>query len=85
MSGDIFIGISTSGNSANIIKAVEAAEKFKIATIGLLGKNGGALASIVELPLIVQAQDTARIQEAHIFILHCLAGMIEDKLLRTEL
>ncbi|MFO7839808.1 MAG: D-sedoheptulose 7-phosphate isomerase [Desulfosalsimonadaceae bacterium] len=75
--GDILLAISTSGNSANVEKAVDAARQKKIHTIGLLGKDGGRLGALVDSALVVAAEDTPRIQEAHIFVLHYLAGMIE--------
>jgi D-sedoheptulose 7-phosphate isomerase len=79
--GDALIGISTSGNSPNIQNAVQTARKMGIFTIGLLGRNGGAVAKEMDLPLIVKTQDTARIQEAHIFLIHYIAGGIEVRLL----
>lgn len=78
--GDVFIGISTSGNSENIIKAVEEAKKHHVLTIALLGKDGGKLASIADHPIIVPHKVTARVQEAHIFILHYFANYIERSL-----
>lgn len=80
-SGDALIGISTSGNSPNIQKAIQTAREMGIFTIGLLGRDGGAMAEEMDLPLIVKAQDTARIQEAHIFLIHYLAGGIEYRLM----
>ncbi|MCP4747102.1 MAG: D-sedoheptulose 7-phosphate isomerase [Desulfobacteraceae bacterium] len=78
--GDALIGISTSGNSPNIIKAVESAKTKGMHTIGLLGRDGGKLGSIVDTALVIQGQNTARIQEVHIFILHLWAMLIEKKL-----
>ena len=78
--GDCLLGISTSGNSRNVIKAVEAAAALGIHTIGLLGRDGGSLRSICELSIIVDSPTTARIQEAHIFIGHTLCGRIEELL-----
>lgn len=79
--GDALIGISTSGNSPNILNAVQTARKMGIFTIGLLGRDGGTVAKEMDLPLIVKTQDTARIQEAHIFLIHCIAGGIEVRLM----
>ena len=79
-SGDCLIGISTSGNSANVIKAVEAAKKLGVTTIGLLGRDGGKLASLCDYTIIVPSNITARIQEAHILIGHTLCGQIEQSL-----
>jgi D-sedoheptulose 7-phosphate isomerase len=78
--GDVLIGISTSGNSQNIINAVEMAKKMGIETVGWLGKDGGKLASMVDIPMIVPSNVTARIQEAHIFIGHTICAMIEKNL-----
>ena len=75
--GDVFIGISTSGNSANIIAAVEEARKRQVYTIGLLGRDGGVLKDKVDHAVVIPHDVTARIQEAHIFILHYWADMIE--------
>jgi D-sedoheptulose 7-phosphate isomerase len=75
--GDLLIAISTSGNSANVIKAVEHARANGIYTIGLLGRDGGRLAERVDLPLTVSVQKTGRIQEAHILILHLLCEAFE--------
>ena len=78
--GDILVGISTSGNSKNIILAVEAARNREIKSIGLLGNDGGKLASMVDLAVTVPHSVTARIQEAHIFIIHFWASCIEKEL-----
>ncbi len=76
--GELLIVISTSGNSANIIKAVEYARECNIQTVGLLGRDGGKLASMVDVALNIEADNTARIQEAHILILHMLCEAIES-------
>ena len=78
--GDVFIGFSTSGNSPNIIKAFEVANKMSVETIGLLGKDGGEAKSIVNVSLVVPSSSTARIQEAHILIGHILCDLIEKEL-----
>lgn len=78
--GDILIAISTSGNSENIIKAVEEAEKNNIRTVALLGKTGGKLKDISDYSLIVESDDTPRIQETHILLLHIFAEIIEKEL-----
>lgn len=75
--GDLLIAISTSGQSPNIVQAVELARTQRIQTVGLLGRNGGHLAGMVDLALIVAAERTARIQEAHILILHLLCELFE--------
>lgn len=79
-SGDILFAISTSGNSANVIRAVETAKKAGIYTIGFLGKEGGKLESIVDLSLVVPSKDTQRIQEAHIAIGHIIIELLERRL-----
>ena len=75
--GDILIAISTSGNSDNIARAVEAARHKGTTTIGLLGKGGGKLAGLVDQALIVPASNTARIQESHIMIGHILCECVD--------
>ena len=77
ISGDCLIGISTSGNSENVIQAVHAANKMGISTIGLLGRDGGKLKSLCNLSITVPSEVTARIQEAHILIGHTLCGSVE--------
>jgi D-sedoheptulose 7-phosphate isomerase len=78
--GDVLVGISTSGNSSNVIRAVESAKKKEMPSIGMLGKDGGKLKDLVDIPIIVPHNVTARIQEAHIFILHFWAAVIEREL-----
>jgi D-sedoheptulose 7-phosphate isomerase len=75
--GDVAIAISTSGNSPNVIAAVEEARRRRLRTIGLLGKGGGKLAGLVELPLVVPSADTQRIQECHIAIGHAIAELVD--------
>lgn len=78
--GDVLIAISTSGNSPNVVRAVEVAKPIGIYTIGLLGRDGGKLAPLVDLPIVVAAEETARIQEAHIFLGHVLCALVEQEL-----
>ncbi len=78
--GDAVIGISTSGNSPNIRKALEAAQQAGCTTIGLLGKDGGNIKDLCDIPLIIPSNDTPRIQEAHIAIIHILCDLIEQGL-----
>lgn len=75
--GDILIGISTSGDSGNVICAFEVAKRIGITTVALLGKDGGNCKELVDHVLLVSSQDTARIQEAHILIGHILCELIE--------
>jgi D-sedoheptulose 7-phosphate isomerase len=78
--GDLLVVISTSGRSANLLRAAEAAREMQIETIGLLGRDGGPLRDLCDLALVVQSQTTARIQEVHIFIGHTLCAGIEHSL-----
>lgn len=78
--GDVLIGISTSGNSESINRAFRTAQKKKMITIGFLGKDGGASKGLCDLPIIVPAQDTQRIQEGHITIGHIIFQQVEQEL-----
>ncbi len=78
--GDCLVGISTSGKSANLLRAFAAARTLGIRTVGLLGRDGGPLAALSDVPVIVPGQSTARIQEAHIFIGHSLCALVEEGL-----
>ncbi|MFO7660450.1 MAG: SIS domain-containing protein [Candidatus Cloacimonadaceae bacterium] len=78
--GDIVIGISTSGSSANVIKALSTAQNLDCITVALLGKDGGKLKGQCDFELIIPAETTDRIQEMHIKILHILVELIEVKL-----
>lgn len=75
--GDVLIAISTSGNSANVVKAVKTAKEKGIYVIALTGENGGILAKESELCLAVPSQVTARIQEMHIMIIHMICEIAE--------
>src|SRR3989344_7180750 len=76
--GDIFIGISSSGNSPNIIHAINSAKKTGLITVGLIGKDGGNMRDLCDLKLIVPSQSTQHIQEAHIMIVHELCALIDN-------
>jgi D-sedoheptulose 7-phosphate isomerase len=76
--GDLLIGISTSGNSANIISAFNVAKELGCQTLGLSGKNGGGMNSVCDLNLVVPSDDTPRIQEMHILIGHILCQSVDD-------
>lgn len=78
--GDVLYGLSTTGNSVNIIRAVEFARSAGIYTIGFLGCDGGKLKNLVDLPIIVPAKSSDRIQETHITIGHIICELIEQKL-----
>jgi D-sedoheptulose 7-phosphate isomerase len=76
--GDVLVGISTSGNSANIIGAIETGKKTGLITVGFLGNDGGKLKALCDHSLVVPSPDTARVQEAHILIGHILCELIES-------
>lgn len=78
--GDMLIGISTSGNSKSIVKAIEKARALGMVTVGMTGQNGGALKDICTFLIKVPSEDTPRIQECHILIGHILCEIIEKKL-----
>lgn len=80
--GDLLIAISTSGKSKNIRRAIEEARDGKLTTIALLGRDGGSAAGVADVDLIVKGDSTARIQEAHKFILHVLCEICEGRLPR---
>lgn len=79
-SGDVLLAISTSGNSPNVIKAVEKAKSKNIKTIGFLGGTGGKLKSLVDLPIVIPSSNTQRIQEGHITIAHIICELTELEL-----
>jgi D-sedoheptulose 7-phosphate isomerase len=79
-SGDIFIGISTSGNSQNLINAFEVAKKKGILSIALVGKDGGKMAKMADIALVVPSDSTPRIQESHILIGHIICDIIEKEI-----
>jgi len=78
--GDVLVAISTSGNSRNVIRAVEEARAIGMPVIGLLGRDGGKLRAMCDVPIVVPSQVTARVQESHILIGHTLCGLIEQHL-----
>lgn len=80
--GDIFIGISTSGNSANIIRGIKKAKDLQIKCICLLGKHGGVLKEAGDVNLIVPSDDTPRIQEVHETIIHIICDLVEKQLFK---
>ncbi len=77
--GDIAIAISTSGNSSNVLKGVQAAKEAGLTTVGWTGGTGGKLAGMVDYPFVVPSTVTARIQESHITLWHVLCELIEDQ------
>ncbi|MFZ4626838.1 MAG: D-sedoheptulose-7-phosphate isomerase [Blastocatellia bacterium] len=78
--GDVLIVFTTSGNSSNVQRAVEAARQRGMVTIALLGRSGGRLRGCADFELIVPHDETARIQEAHLFLLHALMDEIENSM-----
>lgn len=82
--GDILLALSTSGNSANVIAAIEASRQREMAVIALTGKGGGTIAGLLDefdIHLCVPSERTARIQEVHLLTLHCLCDGIDEALL----
>ncbi len=78
--GDVLIAISTSGNSKNIIKAIEKAKSKGISTIGLLGGNGGAVKDLTDINVIIPSSNVQRIQEGHITAAHIICEIVEREL-----
>jgi D-sedoheptulose 7-phosphate isomerase len=78
--GDVLITISTSGNSPNLLKAVEQAKSKGLKVIGFLGGSGGKLKALVNLPIIIPSSNTQRIQEGHITTAHIICELVEDEL-----
>ena len=81
--GDVLIGISTSGNSLNIIKAIETANKLKMVTVGLTGYDGGKMKNLCKYLIKIPSQDTPRIQESHILIGHIICEIVEKNIFST--
>lgn len=78
--GDVLVGLSTSGNSANVCAAIEQARSIGAFTVGMTGEEGGELGRLADVCLCVAARDTARIQECHILLGHMLCDWIESSL-----
>ena len=83
--GDLLIPISTSGNSENILEVIKSAQKLNLTCFGLLGKNGGKAAEILEKKIIVPSNTTARIQEAHILLGHFILENVENLILKKKI
>lgn len=79
-SGDIFIAISTSGNSANILEALKESKKNGIITVGLTGQSGGLMKELCDYCICVPSEETPRIQEAHILIEHIICSIVEEEI-----
>ena len=87
-SSDLLLAISTSGNSANILAAIESAHERDMRVVALTGRDGGELAKLLtadDVELRVPADSTARIQEVHLLIIHCLCDIVDHQLLGAEL
>lgn len=82
--GDVLIGLSTSGNSGNVIRAFEEAEKIGMINVAFTGESGGKMKNMVDFLINVPSKDTPRIQEAHITIGHIICELIESKLFPKE-
>jgi D-sedoheptulose 7-phosphate isomerase len=82
--GDIAVAISTSGNSPNVLKAVEEARARQMYTVGLAGRDGGKLAQAVEECFVVESPSTARIQETHALLIHLLCEIIDQEITAVE-
>ncbi|MFO8052769.1 MAG: D-sedoheptulose 7-phosphate isomerase [Candidatus Omnitrophota bacterium] len=82
--GDIAFGISTSGNSPNVLTALQKAKKNQMHTVALLGRNGGKIASCVDLPLTISVSQTPRIQEIHILAGHIICELVEQTLVTRD-
>lgn len=78
---DVFLGITTSGNSKNILRAIDAAREAKVIVIGLTGETGGKMKDLCDLCLCVPSKSTARIQEMHILIGHAICELLEERLM----
>jgi len=78
--GDILVGISTSGNSPNVVRAIQKAKELGITTVGFTGKNGGAMRDICDFLICAPSDDTPRIQEVHILVGHIICQLIEQEM-----
>lgn len=78
--GDILVGLSTSGNSANVIRAFEAAKEMGVKTVALLGRDGGKLKAMADLAIVIPATTSDRIQEMHIKIIHTVIETVEREI-----
>ena len=81
--GDVLVAITTSGNSKNILRALEEGKARGLTTVALLGRNGGPAKGMAEIEFLVRSESTARIQEAHKFLLHVICGLVDARLPKT--
>ncbi|MBF0484808.1 MAG: D-sedoheptulose 7-phosphate isomerase [Candidatus Omnitrophica bacterium] len=77
--GDVAIGLSTSGNSKNVIRAIEKAKAKGLLTVSMTGRDGGKLKSMTDISILVKCENTARVQEAHICIGHAICELVENE------
>ena len=82
--GDVLLGISTSGNSPNVVRAMQKAKELGMLTVGFTGKDGGKMKNICDIMIYVPSADTPRIQEAHILIGHIICQLIEEEMFPNE-
>ncbi|WP_420546507.1 D-sedoheptulose-7-phosphate isomerase [Nitrosopumilus sp.] len=82
---DVVIGISTSGNSKNVINGLKLSKEKKAKTIGLLGNGGGIISKFVDIPIIVESSSTPRIQEVHRVVYHIICDLVEQSLTKTKI
>lgn len=85
--GDVLLAVSTSGNSANVLQAIQAAHDRDMLVVALTGRDGGAMASLLlpeDVEIRVPARSTARIQEVHLLAIHCLCDLIDRQLFGSE-
>jgi phosphoheptose isomerase len=75
--GDVLVAISTSGSSPNVLAAAQAARRLGCIVVGLIGRDGGALKALCDCAVVVPSDETARIQEIHILVLHCLCELAD--------
>jgi D-sedoheptulose 7-phosphate isomerase len=82
--GDVFLGISTSGNAKNILYTIQTARLLNMTTIGLTGQAGGLLAAQADIVLLAPAKETAMVQSWHMHIYHCLCEMLEAQIFSSR-
>ena len=82
--GDVLVGISTSGNSENVIEAIKAAQDMGIVTVGFTGESGGKMRGLCDHLIVVPSSQTNHIQEMHIAIGHIICSIVEDKLCQPK-
>jgi phosphoheptose isomerase len=82
--GDVLVGMSTSGNSPNVLRAFEAARRRGIRCVALLGGDGGRLRSLADVAVVVPAADGQRIQEVHLLLVHVVSELVEERLVAAD-